>query len=270
MAKTEKPNIFVGYPPKFKSLKKDLPSFPNTYVMPDKKSVGLRKLEAIIKKYQQTPSPEIALECLIGSHRNEVYPPIDVLEWLAKGLHAFTEGKGRLDACLGFKRKLGRPFNPITKSKYRCIWQDVFFWTKGFNLPQYKAFAIVAPYYGMTVGTFKTFTDSEEENSQWHQCRREIEEEIDRYFQECEAVSGVKKFDDEDLDTFLRKYNMDHLEQVKDHNGDTIDLKNEILPEIKERYQAMGRWYGQPSQEVVKELSDQNIRGWDQLSKKKP
>lgn len=59
--------------------------------------LGPLTIEAHVDKFKETKNPVLALEAFVASIDNGVFPPLEVLRWLADGFRAYHDAQGRVE-----------------------------------------------------------------------------------------------------------------------------------------------------------------------------
>ena len=105
--------VYVGHPPE-KGLNvepPDLLKLPNTYIAYyDLPIEWFPRLGVALREFQETQSPLAALETFLFANKAKVYPHLAVMDFLAKAIEEYFEGKGKkpLEKCIGLIAEQGQ------------------------------------------------------------------------------------------------------------------------------------------------------------------
>jgi len=101
-----------------------------------------------IDRYRTTSNPVFAIEAFNICIKSKIYPPIDVLEWLAVGFNKFLESDIDIEQILGLKGKFSgstRPSRGSERTKRdESICQEIRALIEIFNITKEQAAEVVS------------------------------------------------------------------------------------------------------------------------------
>lgn len=205
--------VYVAYPPDpFMVEVDELDSLPNTYVSSSDPNIGM--VEVCFKNFQETGDPLMALETLMAAHRVKVYPPIEVLEMVARHIHEYIEGDGNktLEQCFGLQ-KGGRKRKPRTeqrlREKYFNVCLHIVIWQETFALQLKHAIHVAALIFGCSAKTIEKYNSHAADHPEW----REVMWRTREYYH---ASYRARYFEtDGGRRAFVSQYALDDLKSLK-------------------------------------------------------
>ena len=156
---------------------------PNRYLNEQDPLLPIRRAEHW--QFQMTQNPFHALRAFANFHESHVYPPIEILDYLAKGIRTFLKagGKKRLDDCLGLVGKRGRGHSYLAtvkrKNRARDLCYTMFLLKKNFALSIEKCAELVSLLPGAMAE--ETLHSNYKKNPSWKQWRTWLEEAGDLF-----------------------------------------------------------------------------------------